>query len=110
MVREPNESDVRKAREVRDAIKAAGWRYTFKPLNKYGERVELKDPGNAGRLTPEIRAKWRNYKWAVEILAERSYALQKLKIKQGDAYVDSDASRFASRAIELFPGLRVCFV
>lgn len=106
---EPNEHQVCEARAARDAVKKCGWSYSFFPNEEYGARIEIKDPGNKGRLAPAVRAKWNQWRPIIEILCERGYALQKLKQKQGNAYVDTDASRLAARAMELFPGGRICF-
>ena len=106
---EPNEKQRDNARAARDAVNAYGWSITFFPHRPYGERVALRDPGNKGRLGPEARQKFQYYKQFIEVLMERGYALQKTKIKRGNGFVETDATTFASRAMELFPGSRICF-
>lgn len=106
---EPSERQLTDARAARDAVNAYGWSITFFPHRPYGERVALRDPGNKGRLGPEARQKFQYYKQFIEVLMERGYALQKTKIKRGNEFVATDATTFASRAMELFPGSRICF-
>ena len=106
---EPNEKQRDNARAARDAVNAYGWSITFFPYKPYGERVALRDPGTKGRLGPEARQKFNYHKQFIEVLMERGYALQKTKIKRGNEFVATDATTFASRAMELFPGSRICF-
>jgi hypothetical protein len=106
---EPSERQLTNARAARDAIGSYGFSISFFPHRPYGERVEVKDPGNRGRLGAEARQKYNASKAVIEVLMERGYALQKTKIKKGDTYVATDATTFASRAMELFPGSRICF-
>ena len=106
---EPNESQKDRARLVRDLVGSYGWSISFFPHNAYGERVALK-PGKEGRLGPVARQKFTACKAVIEVLMERGYALQKTKIKKGNEFVATDATTFASRAMELFPGSRICFV
>jgi len=106
---EPTEKQRDNARAVRDAVAAYGWSISFFPHQPYGNRVELK-PGKEGRLGAEARQKFNACKAFIEVLMERGYALQKTKIKKGNTFVETDATMFASRAMELFPGSRICFV
>lgn len=107
---EPNERQRDNARVARDAVVSYGWSISFFPHNPYGERVALKDPGNRGRLGSEARQKFTASKAVIEVLMERGYALQKTKIRRGDTFADTAATTFATRAMELFPGSRICFV
>ena len=106
---EPNERQRDNARAVRDAVAAYGWSISFFPHQAYGERVALK-AGGQGRLGPEARQKFNASKAFIEVLMERGYALQRTKIKKGNEFVATDATTFVSRAMELFPGSRICFV
>lgn len=106
---EPNESQKEKARAARDLVTSYGWSISFFPHKPYGERVGLKDPGDKGRLGGQARQKYNAAKSFIEVLMERGYALQKTKIKKGNGFVETEATSFVSRAMELFPGSRVCF-
>lgn len=107
---EPNDRQRVVANDARDAINAAGWSIVFYPHATLGERVALKDPGNRGRLCDATRALWRRAKLFVEILMERAFANRRWQRKTGDkTWVDTDASTFLSRALDLFPGSRIHF-
>lgn len=105
---EPTPRQVDAARAARDAIVSYGWSVSFYPHEAYGARVALK-AGKEQRLGAEARQKFNACKAFLEVLMERGYALQKTQIKQGNAFVDSDATKFARRAMDLFPGSRVQF-
>ena len=101
-MREPNGSAVCNARSAIAAVRSAGWSYVFTPHRPAGERLELKDPGNRGRLHPDTRAAFNRHKAVAEMLIERAY----VKKQYGEG---SDASALLDAALRCFPGSRIVF-
>lgn len=106
---EPDERQAAVARDACDAIVRFGWGIVFKPLNNFGERVEIKDPSNRGRLDEATKVLWRRARLWLEVLMERGYARRLWQRRDGSALIDSDSSRFLDQALKIFPGSRIYF-
>lgn len=89
-------------RDVCKAVVAAGWKIEFRPAASYGDKLQLVDPGNRGRLDQDLRRRFH----AVKADAEVEYERLLLKRRFGE---DSEHWRLCSKAIHLFTGCRVVF-